>query len=339
MNLLRLEPFSARRIEDARGLRYDAALFSLGYEPRCRAIAEHLTDVGQLVAASFAHNREEASFVENAAWYADRPHEVVDVDGNEFGPWVERWLAAVTEPPDADDEEPTKRVAIDISSMTRLRIAAVVEALNELPGDRAVQVDFLYAPECYHEPPPPADATLSIGPVSPYFAGWSTELDRPLVALIGLGFEPEKAAGAVEFLEPEHAYACAPIGPDPRFRAKLDESNAGLWRSDRVTRGFDYRLEDPYATFGRVESRVEALLRSARPLLVPLGPKIFALSSLLAAALHLPAVPVWRVSSGELERPVPREACGELYGLTVHRDAEHHFGRSSPITPGPMARS
>src|SRR4051794_4055053 len=114
MNLLRLEPFAARRIEDARGLDYDAALFSLGYEPRCRAIAEHLTDVDQPVTASFRHNRDEPSFVENEAWYADRPHEVVDVDGDEFGPWVEGWLAAVTEPEDADDEEPTKRVAVDI---------------------------------------------------------------------------------------------------------------------------------------------------------------------------------------------------------------------------------
>jgi hypothetical protein len=318
MNLLRVEAFPERRLDGASELNYDAALFSLGYEPRCRAIPANVGHVDQRVVASFTDRVREPSFEDNRAWYQQNGHKIVEVDGHAYREWVHSWLAEVTSH-DASGRE-AMRVLIDISSMTRLRIAAVVEALNELQSPVAVRVDFLYAPELYHEPPPPADATLSIGPVSPYFAGWSTELDRPLIAVIGLGFEPDKAAGAVEFLEPEHALACSPLGPDPRFREKLEESNSPLW-SERVTRGFDYPLSDPYRGFVRLESRVQSLLRSARPLLVPLGPKIFALACLLVAALHEPAVPVWRVSSGELEEPVPREASGQLYGLTVWRDA------------------
>jgi hypothetical protein len=65
-----------------------------------------------------------------------------------------------------------------------------------------------------------------------------------------------------------------------------------------------------------LESVVYGLLKSFNVIVLPFGPKIFTLCSLLVAGLH-PTVSVWRVSAGGAERPVNRRASGRITCLTV----------------------
>jgi hypothetical protein len=318
MALLLPAPYAPRALSSlAAGDAYDGFLCSLGFERRARSIAEHLPRATHSAAIGFP-SQQTLSYAENAAFFAAAGFERQTLDAHEFHPWVAEWLRSVL----ATCVGHPCRVGVDVSSMTRLRIAAVVEAVAQTDGSADLEVDFLYAPEAYHEPSPPADATLTIGPVSSYFAGWSLDLELPLIAIVGVGYELEKAAGAIEYVEPQETVVFVPEGRDSRFSLKVAEANVGLW-AEGATSPVTYPLNDPFVTLARLDAATAGVLRRGRPLLLPMGPKIFALVCMVVAALHEPDVAVWRVSAGELERPVDRHADGTVFGLSVgvRRDA------------------
>ena len=64
----------------------------------------------------------------------------------------------------------------------------------------------------------------------------------------------------------------------------------------------EYRVEQPIDCFGMLESVVYGLLKSFSAIVLPFGPKVFTLCSLLVASLH-PTVSIWRVSAGGAGKP------------------------------------
>jgi hypothetical protein len=78
--------------------------------------------------------------------------------------------------------------------------------------------------------------------------------------------------------------------------------------------GFAYPLSKPLDTFVQLESFVFGITRTHNLIVLPFGPKLFALCAMLVGMVH-PEVAVWRVSGGE-DR-IDREPSGELFGLTV----------------------
>lgn len=315
-NLLLPRPFQSRTLEALKEVPpYHAALTTIGFERRARAVGEVLPVLGQQVAVGLPAQHE-LSYKDNLEFFSGAGYECSELRAEEFRPWLFEWIHAILEAHDAPEE---LRVAIDISSMTRLRIASVVEVMAELSSDKPMMVDCLYAPEVYHDPPVPPDATLTIAPVSDHFAGWAVDLEEPVYAVVGLGYEPEKAAGAIEYIEPARTWAYVPIGKDERFAGKVEDANARLW-NDAVERDYDYPLDNPFETFARLEARISSLVRRGRPILVPMGPKIFALCALVVGALHGPDVAVWRVSAGELERAVDRQPDGTVFGLQLRSE-------------------
>jgi len=78
----------------------------------------------------------------------------------------------------------------------------------------------------------------------------------------------------------------------------------------------NYRVQDPFDCFAKVESLVYGLSQTRNPVLLPFGPKLFSLTSLLVALLY-PGLPVWRVSAERHEQPANRKASGLVYGLEV----------------------
>jgi hypothetical protein len=65
-----------------------------------------------------------------------------------------------------------------------------------------------------------------------------------------------------------------------------------------------------------MNSLVDTLKPHFNTILIPFGPKLFALMSLLVATLH-DDVGVWRVSSGTLEAPVSRKPSGHIISVSV----------------------
>ena len=306
----RIKPFAARKLEQAGETSYRGALASLGFEKRCRQIPEALGISG--VAIPF-DDRQELDYFDNLAFFEQAGWDMPHVTDEDYFEWVSAWLRQQLL------EDRSVRVAVDVSSMSRRRIADVVEAIVSLPAETDLDVDFLYTPaeyESYDEKRQPP--IFSVAPVSEFFAGWWSALDKPLFAIVGLGYELEMASGALDRLEPQQAQAFVPEGRDSRYFDAVRAANRGIgdWVGVEPEEIF-YAVADPFECFRKLEARVSRLRSVNRVALVPLGPKIFAVVATLTGALHQRDAQVIRVSAGKHQEALPRCSDGDLFGLTV----------------------
>jgi hypothetical protein len=310
-NTIFVAPETTVALSNIGSRRYDATICSLGYETRSRSAAEALGDQGgHVTAVGFPHGHEVA-YEENLAFFQARRANVLELDDGRFERWISEWIAAHT------GEGPVT-LAFDVSSMTRPRIAAAVLAMVEYDRDDDLTLDFLYVPERYNPPPPPLDAVTALEPVVARFAGWDAEVDEPTVVLFGMGYEPMRAAGAIDLLEPIRAIPFFPIGVDEQFEHDVREANSQVLQLPKVDPPHPYRIDEPFQCFATLESLISELLRTGhRPVVLPFGPKIFALASMLAAAVRNPVTPVWRVSGGVLDEPADRQPEDVLVTLRV----------------------
>jgi hypothetical protein len=309
---LHVRPFISTTLSEAPRDFYEVIIATLGYERRARAVSEALGPAPHLAACGFERDQEHA-YADNRAWFSDHGFRVEEKREEKFGEWLASWLPGAIAA--SSSEEAAAKIAVDISSMTRYRIACALQTALALSRQRPLQVDFLYAPADYHDPPAEPDFTASIEPVTPFFKGWPVDPALPATALIGLGYEIDKAIGAKEYLELKDIWAFVSEGGDPRYAEKVQEANELLWDEldqDQIIR---YPIADPYGAFLQLESHLFGILARGRALMLPMGPKIFALCSMVAALHHYPQVGVWRVR--QRETPVPRFASGELFGLTL----------------------
>lgn len=238
--------------------------------------------------------------------------EVRRFSDDEFVAWVPSWFGRFTA------DEPVC-LAVDVSSMSRPRIGGVIHAIADIPPEHHVVVDLLYVPAQYRDPPPEIpEATEALAPVTPEFAGEPLDPESPMMLLFGLGYEPERAASAVDELAPQHAVPFFPIGTDDKFRKAVQAANADVLALKAVGKQVEYQVNDPFRCFSELEALVGYFLRDAqRPLLLPLGPKIFAAVCMLVAVSATPRVPVWRVSAGVFDDPEDREPENEMVTLRV----------------------
>jgi hypothetical protein len=316
---LYVAPHPTTDLADVTQRGYDSLVCTLGFESRSRALAEQLansTPQPQIHAVAFEHRHDE-SYVTNRRVIEGLGAEILEFDDDEFRGWALGWIETIER----------RRVAVDISSMSRPRIAALVEAMM-CSTTTDMQVDFLYVPQIYQGPARPSEAPTALGPVSPAFAGWDADIEEPLVIIFGLGYEPLRAAAAIDALEPQLAVPFFPIGSDAAFVKDVELANAVILNLEGqgVTPPRRYHIDDPFTCFAELDALLSKYLEreATRPLLLPLGPKIFALVCLLASAVHHPAVPVWRASPGQLEEPVDQIGEDTLVTLRVS---------ASPIAP------
>lgn len=305
-------PWPARKLKELKEAEpYDALLGSVGYELRSRAITRALGRLPHEAVAVEFENPQTRTYCESREWFQKRGARINQEWNEKFLPWLRAWLLEIA------SAHPEARVAIDISSMNRPRIAAVVQVLSELPAQIRLVVDLLYAPSQYSPPKNLPVGVLSLRPVSSYLAGQLRSQTSP-VALAGLGYEPHKAAGAFDSLEIRRVIAYVPVGPHQKFHEAVIAANGGLLSGPEEPEQVDYEVLDPFDCVMRLDGRIHGLLQAGDvPALVPLGPKIFALSSCLVAAMHHPHVSVWRASFDTKETAVPRRDQGWVCGVTV----------------------
>jgi len=212
------------------------------------------------------------------------------------------------------------RVAIDISSFDRRRLAILLQAAHkrgESIGN--LNVNLLYTPAEYSAPPAHLKGEpLEAGPVNDSFRGHLRRTSLPLAAVFGLGYEPQRAIGAFELLEPSRAWAFRPESDSADFSASLDEANRLLLSAFSPREVLTYPVLNPGETFYRLESLVSGLSRSHRVVLVPMGPKVFAVCCLLLGlddAVERPAV--WRIGAVGGSSAVDVKPRGDIVGLAV----------------------
>jgi hypothetical protein len=210
------------------------------------------------------------------------------------------------------------RVRVDISSMRRSTIAAVVNTLQYSRGNADVQ--FVYAPAAYEASARAAvdHLSLSAGPVTDIFRGDLRPSSIPVGLVAGLGLEPHRIMGLTELLEPDEVWAFVASSDDSRFQRNVRLVNQ-LTLEDAHTTALTYDIRSIAETYLAVDSLVFAAAPRRRLVLAPSGPKMFALVCLLVAANqpeHRPAV--WRVGATSTHSGTALEAAGDVVAAEVN---------------------
>lgn len=208
-------------------------------------------------------------------------------------------------------DDATLRILIDISSCSRSIMAKLLIAISHVFSGRA-EITCVYALSAFDSPPDGELPSHISEPVVGDLSGWSDDLSKPPCAVIGMGFEPGRALGCMDYLEIPEVRLFMPNGVDKRFEIAVREANAVLIDEAGNNSVLPYQILDPAATYEKMESLMFGLLARFRPVIIPLGPKVFAALSMILAIRMLPRVCVWRTSSGSIGEAADRTANGEI---------------------------
>lgn len=291
------------------GRHYSRVLATLGYEQRAVFASSELKPSGaDRVAWSFPE-RQVLAFDTNRQWYEDCGFRLPTIDDDTADGWLKAWVEEA-----AGKAEERCRVWCDISSMSRRRLACIVAAAMNARLKARTTVDFVYSLAEWSHPVVESEPIVRAGAVHPFFAGWSPQPVLPVIAIIGLGYEPDKAVGAYEYLEAASVWTFAPEGGDARYRRDMLRANSSLLQKVPIAQRVTYPVKQPGACFRSVEGVAYGCGEAGRPVLLPFGPKMFALCSLLVSCLHRD-VPVWRITSEQHGDPVDRRPSGDIVAL------------------------
>lgn len=287
--------------------RVDIFLCALGYEARVIFFAQQkIFEASRSICLKFS-DRHVLNFEANERFFAKEGFLSWDYSKETF---LQKWVSYLRSVSDNIDGRALS-IVVDISSMSRPMLAQVVFGLcNAVQSE--VDVSFVYCPAEYSRPSKLSLPVIQSGPVIPEYAGWTIRPDLPLTVLVGAGYEYGRALGMIEFLEPAEAWAMFPYGEDRQYDRAVLRSNIDFYRYLARSNIVHYKVDDPNGTFATLEGLIYALRQNSRPIIVPFGPKIFSLSSLLVAEIYFPFVTVWRVSGEQVEEPVERRASGKV---------------------------
>lgn len=290
---------------------YDLAIATVGYEDRS---SHFWRNAGPVAKTAFAYGfaeHEVLSFGRNVAFYKKAGFTVELPPESQYRAAIEAALLA-----SAPDQEVT-RVVIDISSLTRDRIALACECLEEHASKRTVKADFVYYVATFQPPVKRIKQNAHAGPVLPSFAGWWKYPELPVAAIIGLGYEENQALAAVELLQvPEAIWTFIPESNVPEYHAALLLANKDLLNRVLSDHRVTYTVEDPFQTYKGIAALRQSISDIYNVVLLPFGPKIFSLASILVGLTdHHTAV--WRISAGIHSQPREAYAHGDPFGLRV----------------------
>lgn len=289
---------------------YDGLLCTVGYESRARHFAEKKKFEARHSWALGFDNRKVLMYPDNLYWYSKSGFKVSEPSDTQF---IDAFLEFLRASLDGDDD--TRTLCIDISSLTRLRLAVIVDSIRNFGGNFPLVVDFVYSPAKFSPPPSSSGPNQAVRPL-PGFAGWTNDPSLPHTVVVGVGYERNKAIGAVRYLDPESVWAFIPSEHTHKYATAIEKANGHLWDLISPDKRIYYSVIRPFDCLATLESFTRGALRTNKVTFVPFGPKLFALTSLLVACVHTD-VAVWRVSAGEWGEPIDRKPNGEVIGLKV----------------------
>ncbi len=297
--------------------RYDAVLVFCGYEARATGVLRSDIHINRIYALVAAEHRE-LEFDHNLRLLRKFGATLQETESTDGAYKASRSLLESmldTAPGEFGSRRP---IGIDISSMPRRVIAAVCLALRDIVRERGTQqVDFLYNPGEFYDAPHYPSARLEISPVSRALQGTPVRGGQASRLAIGLGYEPSRTRAALEYLEPSETWFWIPVSPDERYDVATTQANVDVISHANASDRLPYQVDDPPATFLALESFWFAG-REVRTVLLPMGPKIFALCCILLGLEPSPDRPaVWRLGASVSEIPVDVRESARYVALPV----------------------
>lgn len=276
-----------------RDFHLDIVVCALGYEARATKVARtYFSDATRRVCIGFDRHKT-LNYSQNLEYFRRHKYEIMlDVADEVF----ESRLVGILSPSLGMFSQGPTKIGVDISCFDRHRLAILTNLLFDLVVEGSIsEVLFFYNVALYQAPSSDFSYNTKLQPVHAAFVGARPHPGAPTVAVIGLGYEREKAVGAAEYLEASEVYAFIPKSGIERYFESVQKSNALLLAQLRTDYKVVYDVSDAASLVSDLSSLVRGLMYRSAVLLVPLGPKMFALAALLTAKVHTRAS-VWRMS-------------------------------------------
>ncbi|EAP95645.1 transcription elongation factor GreB [Vibrio splendidus] len=203
------------------------------------------------------------------------------------------------------------KLSIDISLIDRKSLADLFSLIAKLAVNHIYEVCIIYSLAEYAPPSKHISPNSNVKPVSHFFSGWSNQPGMPVLSVVGLGYEKDKAIGAIEFLESSEAYLYIPTSKEESYYNDVVSENSQLLEQFGLNNQFIYQLESPIEAIYSLDTVISANKSKYKVVLFPFGPKLFYALSLLSCIPH-PEVSVWYVSgeSGDGDSSQDRKVAG-----------------------------
>lgn len=286
---------------------FDLAISTCGYESRATFFLEdYQPEARRKMAVGYGFS-ECLNFETNRDALSANGYEFSSVADADFKSFIE---SAIQEC--AGGEQHNLKVFVEMSCLTRFRLASLVEALCQY----RVDVTFFYALATFSPPGSDEPANEFLEPVSPYFSGWSGDIDKPTAVISGLGYEHMKAIGVIDHLDAANTWLFFPKSPIVEYDLAVESANELLLRDIDPSHLLKYGVFEFSDLCRDLFALSSSLRQSYRCVVLPLGPKLFALASLLAGAAYK-ELAIWRVSAGGFATPTERAPSGHSCTFTV----------------------
>lgn len=211
--------------------------------------------------------------------------------------------------------EDSLTVVVDTSLIKRSCLAGIFNEIYQIAEHQHLNLYIYYSLGKYIEPNnDQLHPNKRVSSVHPRFMGWDEEQDLNVMAIVGLGYEKDKAVGAVEYLESLRTVVFIPNSSESAYLEEVKNQNEHLISSTNKNDQIFYDVENPVRTLLKIDSVLAGCYQKYKPVLLPFGPKIFYACSLLAAMAH-PNASVWYVSGEESERKKVNQLPVSTFGI------------------------
>lgn len=297
--------------------RFDIFIYGLGYETRSTRIVSEI-DAERVFAIQLPKTSLHA-YSRNVDFAHTRKHRVLTAD-----------ILAVTELHSAITRKQKVRIGFDISSVNRMILMDVLLALSHQvrPADA---VEIYYCPASYSEPDWIMPQIEQLGPINHSFSSMASDPTKPLCVILGVGIEAGLSMGIIDQLEPKLSYCFWGRSINPKFDAAVRRANFDFKFTGFNATTIDYQLTDPVGAFSSLESLTYGLVRDYRVLIVPMGPKLFALLAGLLGMSYPGSVAIWRVQHSKLD---PHDVIPGAFAIKASLEAAllRKFSQQDPLT-------
>lgn len=293
---------------------YDIVLAVCGYEAR----ASTMLDLGvagdaRKVAVSY-DTQHVLSFASNLERFESAGFECPIVGDDEFTSYVRGLIDS------SSSNDAPVRMLVDISCMTRLRLAQLMEVLFSVEN---FDLDVYYCLAEYTAPASEEPKYEHLCPVSEHLSGWGGDASKAVVMVSGLGYEQMAAIGIMEHIDPYDVWLFFPESPVAAYDKSVANANSLILEDVSPSNVIRYPVLRADVIMSKLFVLVDSLRVDYRCILMPLGPKIFAFASILAGC-YFGDVSVWRASAGRHTRPKERSSSGmsERFRVQLRSDPE-----------------
>lgn len=290
---------------------YDLAIFSSGYESRCTYVPGRIPkqNVTSVIVLGFDTLLKSPQRIENDKYFNDNWGDVVKTIPNTDGEIYSILNSYISE-----SSTPLK-IAIDISSMSRIWYSSVINYFNHCDYQHPVYLDMFYSVGEHQDPVAPiqTDEIMCL----PGYEGAGFSLDRA-VAFFGLGFDGFSPLCVFDQLEPDQAFAfmADPAAFDDYPQITYDINKELIENYISESRLLRLPLNNVEESFYKLSEAVSPFLDNSRIIFVPLGPKPHILASILLS-LRYPEIACLHVS-GKKKKPERVAATGVISSTRVN---------------------